>query len=196
MNMHSSIKHACPDLRHLLQSALVAVAITGAGHVLAASPGAKSDQGTASVDKKDRSFMEKAAQGGTAEVELGKLAQDKGENAQVKEFGARMVKDHGDGNAKLKKIASGKGVTLPEGVSKSAQSDMDKLGKKSGRDFDREYMKHMVSDHKKDISEFEKQAKSGKDAEVKAFAQDTLPTLREHLKMAQAAEAAVKGKGK
>ena len=185
---------ARPAIRGLLGAGFLGLALAmGGGSAIAATSGSKTDQGGKLV-KKDRSFMNKAAQGGAAEVELGKLAQEKAANPQVKEFAARMVKDHGEGNAKLTQIASGKGVGLPDGMSKSARGEMDKLNKRSGSDFDREYMKHMVSDHKKDISEFEKQAKSGKDAELKAFAADTLPTLREHLKMARSAQAAVKGK--
>ena len=183
----------CAGNLNLVRAGLMALAIAAGGQAAAASSTAK-DQGTGAMPKADRSFLTKAAQGGVAEVELGKLAQDKAQNPQVKEFAARMVKDHGEANEKLKKIASSKGVDLPSDASKSARSEMDKLAQKSGGDFDREYMKHMVSDHKKDVSEFEKQAKSGKDAELKAFADQTLPTLREHLKMAQSAEAAVKSK--
>src|SRR5262249_12043264 len=148
----------------LLGAAFLGLALAmGGASALAAS--SKSGEDAGKLPKKDRSFMNKAAQGGAAEVELGKLAQEKAENPQVKEFAARMVKDHGEGNDKLKKIASGKGMDLPDGMERSARKEMDKLGKKSGADFDREYIKHMVSDHKKDISEFEKQAKSGKDAD-------------------------------
>jgi putative membrane protein len=74
----------------------------------------------------------------------------------------------------------------------SSKREYDKLSKLSGADFDKEYMKQMVSDHKKDIKEFQSQAKSGKDADIKNFAQSTLPTLEDHLKQAEAAEANAK----
>jgi putative membrane protein len=143
------------------------------------------------VAREDRQFVEKAADGGKAEVMLGELAQKQASDEQVKQFGNRMVKDHGKANDELARLASAKGISLPTTVGREHRAHADKLAKLSGAAFDRAYMKHMVDDHKKDISEFEKQAKSGKDAELKAFAERTLPTLREHLKLAQATHDAV-----
>ncbi|HKU85082.1 MAG TPA: DUF4142 domain-containing protein [Casimicrobiaceae bacterium] len=149
-----------------------------------------------SVSDSDRKFMEKAARGGMAEVELGKLAAEKAGSADVKQFGQRMVDDHSKANDKLKALATSKGVNLPTGLDRSTQREMDKLSKLSGAEFDREYMKHMVSDHKKDVSEFKSEAKKAKDADVKSFAASTLPTLEEHLKLAQSTEQAAKKEGK
>jgi putative membrane protein len=81
-------------------------------------------------------------------------------------------------------------VNLPTELDRSTEREMDKLNKLSGADFDREYMKHMVSDHKKDVREFKSEAKKAKDADVKQFASSTLPTLEQHLSLAQAAEKA------
>ena len=148
------------------------------------------------VSSSDRKFMEKAAQGGMAEVQLGKLATEKASAPEVKQFGQRMVDDHSKANDKLKQIASNKGVALPTEMDKSTQHEYDKLSKLSGADFDREYMKHMVSDHKKDISEFKSEANKAKDADLKQFASSTLPTLEEHLNLANAAEKVAKGEGK
>lgn len=139
----------------------------------------------ASISGSDTKFMQKAAGGGLAEVELGKLAQQKAMHAEVKQFANRMVEDHAKANAKLEKIASANNVQLPAGVDKKTRKEMDKLSKLIGGDFDREYMKHMVKDHKEDVEDFRKEAKSHEDSEVKAFAQETLPTLEEHLAMAQ-----------
>jgi putative membrane protein len=140
----------------------------------------------------DRAFAEKAAMGSAAEVQSGRLAEQKGMNGQVKQFGARMVQDHGKAGDELKRIAAGKGLTLPDGPGPEAKREMDKLDKVAGADFDRAYMSHMVADHKKDIAECEKEASSGQDADIKAFAAKTLPTLREHLKLAVSAEQAVR----
>jgi len=139
----------------------------------------------ASLDKGSISFLEKAANGSLAEVELGKLAQQRASNAQVKEFGARMAKDHAKASDELKPIADAKNVALPSGLDKAHKRDYDKLAKKSGADFDKAYMKYMLDDHEKDVKEFRKQAMSGKDADVKGFAAKTLPTLEEHLQLAQ-----------
>lgn len=150
----------------------------------------------AKVASSDRKFMEKAAQGGMAEVKLGQLATQKAGSDQVKQFGQRMVDDHSKADEQLKQVASNKGVTLPTELDKSTQKEYDKLSKLSGADFDREYMKHMVSDHKKDVSEFKSEANKAKDADVKQFASSTLPTLEEHLNLAKSAEQAAKNEGR
>ena len=148
------------------------------------------------VARSDRKFMEKAAQGGMAEVELGKLAAQKAQSPQVKQFGQRMVDDHSKANDQLKKLASNKGVTLPTEMDRSSKREMDKLSKLSGAEFDAEYMKHMVSDHKKDVSEFKSEASKAKDADLKQWAQTTLPVLEEHLKLAQTDENIAKNEAK
>jgi putative membrane protein len=84
-----------------------------------------------------------------AEVQLGKLAAEKALSQEVKQFGQRMVDDHGKANDRLKQLATTKGVNLPTELDRSTQREMDKLAKLSGADFDREYMKHMVSDHRR-----------------------------------------------
>jgi putative membrane protein len=145
----------------------------------------------AKVSRGDRSFFVTAAEDGMAEVELGKLAQQKGGSEQVKGFGTQMVTDHTKAGDELKALASSKGVTLPSTPGKH-QKDIDKLAKKSGADFDRDYARHMVDAHKKAVSLFQKTAKSGGDADVKTFAGKTLPTLQQHLEHANALNAAVK----
>ena len=124
---------------------------------------------------------------------MGKMAQEKGSSDQVKQFGARMVEDHSKANDDLKQVASSKGITLPIDLDAKHKAKMDKMQKLSGAQFDRAYMDDMVADHKEDVAEFKKQASSGKDSDVKAFAAKTLPTLEDHLKMAQSTDAAVKG---
>ena len=146
----------------------------------------------ASAASPDSAFVKEAAAGGVAEVDRGKLAQEKASNAQVKQFGSRMVQDHSKANDELKQVAGVKGVQLPAGPDAKAQAEMKKMQGLSGSAFDKHYMDHMVADHKQDIAAFEKEAKSGKDPEVKAFAEKSLPTLKEHLQLAQQAQAAVK----
>jgi len=143
----------------------------------------------------DKTFVEKAAIGGMAEVQLGNLAQQKAASEDVKKFAARMVQDHSKANDELKQIASTKGVQLPSGLDKKHQSDMDRLQKMSGADFDKAYMSHMVDDHKHDVADFKKEANSGNDSDIKGFASKTLPTLEEHLQLAQTTNDAVKKSG-
>ena len=133
----------------------------------------------------DKHFIQEAADGGLAEVELGQLAADKASSPEVKQFGERMVKDHSKANDELKEIAAKKGVTLPSSPSKKNEATKERLSKLSGDAFDRAYMSDMVKDHKKDIAEFQRESTSGHDPDVKQFASETLPTLKEHLKQAE-----------
>ena len=163
---------------------------------MGATTGTMSAGSTGSASAKlagaDKTFVEKAAIGGMAEVELGNLAQQKAASDQVKQFGARMVTDHSKANDELKQIASTKGVQLPSALDDKHKKDKDRLQKMSGADFDKAYMSHMVDDHKQDVAEFKKEANGGKDGDVKGFAAKTLPTLEEHLKLAQTTNDAVK----
>ncbi len=130
----------------------------------------------------DGSFYKKATEGGLAEVELGNLAQKKSENQSVKDFGAMMVKDHTAANDKLKGIADSKNIKLPTSPSVGQMATKTKLEVLTGKTFDNSYIKGMIKDHKEDIKEFKKEASSGQDAEAKAYAAATLPTLEKHLK--------------
>jgi putative membrane protein len=133
-------------------------------------------------DNPDATFYKKAAEGGMAEVELGKLAQDKSPTASVKEFGAMMVSDHSAANEKLKDIAAKKNIKLPTSPSMGQMATKTKLEVLSGNTFDKSYIKGMVEDHQEDIKEFQTEATSGQDADAKAYAAATLPTLKTHLK--------------
>jgi putative membrane protein len=133
----------------------------------------------------DQQFVKKAAEGGLAEVELGQLATSKASNDAVKQFGQKMVDDHGKANDELKSIAQQKSITLPTELNAKDKAEKARLEKLSGAEFDKAYMQHMVKDHKKDVAEFQKESTSAKDSDVKQFASKTLPTLQEHLQLAQ-----------
>ncbi len=126
-----------------------------------------------------------AGPGGLTEVELGRLAAQKGQSADVKKFGQRMVTDHSKANAELKKLAASKGITLPTEMNAEQMAEHAKLAKLSGAEFDREYMTLMVEDHDKDVAAFLDEAKDGSDPDIKSFAAKTLPTLQEHQRMAK-----------
>jgi putative membrane protein len=142
---------------------------------------AKKDSTVVAVDKDDAKFAVAAANGGMAEVELGTLAQQKAANAKVKDFGAMMVTDHSKANDEMKALAKSKGITLPDSLDTKEQKVKTDLSAKSGADFDKAYVSNMIDDHKEDIKEFEDAAKNCKDADLKAFAVKTLPTLKMHL---------------
>ena len=137
------------------------------------------------VGKSDKEFLTKAAQGGMMEVQLAQMAQQKAVTQEVKDFGKKLEQDHTKANEKLKEIAKERNVDLPSDIGAEQQSHVSKLSNLSGAEFDQAYMNMMVKDHKKDIKEFEKEANRGMDSSVKEFASSTLPTLKEHLDMAQ-----------
>jgi putative membrane protein len=173
--------------------------IVGSALLLAANLGFTADKTSdrgSKLPKADADFIKDAAQGGMMEVELGKLAADKASNSQVKDFGKRMQQDHSKANDELKKLASDKGVQLSATLDKKHQSKVDKLAKLSGAEFDRKYIDAMVDDHKDDVKKFQKEADKGKDADVKKWASQTLPTLKEHLQLAQNTEKQVKASKK
>jgi putative membrane protein len=153
---------------------------------------ATSASATSSMDPADSDFMMKAAQGGMAEVDMGNMASSKATNADVKKFGEHMVADHSKANDELKQLAATKGVTLPATVSDEEKKDMDAMTAKEGKDFDKAYIDDMVKDHEKDVAEFEKASKEAKDADLKAWAAKTLPTLQKHLQMAKETQKKVK----
>ncbi len=142
-----------------------------------------SDKGDGVVTGGDLAFMNDAAPGGMAEVELGKLAVFKSNNADVKAFAQKMIDDHTKAGDELKQLATQKKVTLPPDVLPAHKQLIDKLSKSSGADFDKEYVMAMVEAHEKDVAAFENVSKTAADADVKAFATKTLPTLKMHLEM-------------
>lgn len=129
-------------------------------------------------------FMKAAAQGGMAEVEMSKLAAAKAADPEVKRFAQTMVDDHGKANDELKALAGKKNFTLPADLG-THQSDLDELKRLSGAEFDRTYVKLMLNDHQRDVEAFQEQADRSADAELKAFAAKTLPTLKKHLESIQ-----------
>lgn len=162
-------------------------------------PASQSNTGASDTTKpshSDTEFLKEAAMGGMLEVELGRVAVQNAASDQVKRFGQRMVDDHGKANDALKSLAQAEGVTLPTQLDSKHEKEMQRLQKLTGAEFDREYMKMMVSDHRKDIREFEHEARRGEDPEVKAFAEKALPTLREHLNMAEQTHSSVSGEGR
>ncbi|MEY2585511.1 MAG: putative rane protein [Verrucomicrobiota bacterium] len=153
----------------------------------------KSDQPSSSPAKspanaapsaKDKSFMKEAAQGGMMEVEMGKMAQQKGKSAEVKKIGGMMVADHTKANNELMAIAKKKGVDLSKEKPKSHSM--------GDANFDKDYIDMMVKDHEKDLSAFQAEAKNGTDAEVKGFAAKTSAVIKKHLDAVKAAQAKMK----
>jgi len=140
-------------------------------------------QSMAALSKADQDFAQKAAAGGLAEVALGQLAQQNGNSPDVKNFGQKMATDHAQANQELQQIAQQENLKLP---APPASKDVSRFSNLKGAAFDSAYTKDMVRDHQQDVADFQKEAQSGQDPALKAFAQKYLPTLQEHLQMAQA----------
>lgn len=166
--------------QQLSNAAMPATPAAGMGKASAGVP-----KQSAGVTTADSAFMKKAARGGLAEVELGRLAAEKASNAEVKKFGQRMVDDHSKANDQLKQVASDRHVELPQAIGAKDKATKEKLEKLSGDEFDQAYISYMVKDHKQDVAEFERESKAAHDPALKGFVTETLPTLREHLKQAE-----------
>lgn len=134
----------------------------------------------------DKTFFEKAAQGGMAEVEFAKLAVDRASKEEVKYFAATLQREHTNANERLMRIALQNGWDAPKQISAEQRKTLEKLSKLKGDAFDQAFMQEAgMKDHTKDIELFEKQAKDGKEPQLIAFAEETLPTLKSHLQMAK-----------
>lgn len=140
---------------------------------------------TAPLSGADADFAKKAAEGGMMEVDLGQLAAAKATSQDVKDFGNRMVTDHGKANDALKSLAAQKNFTLPTAAGAEETKTSNDLSKKQGAAFDKAYMSDMVKDHEKDLKEFQKASKDVKDPDLKNWATQTMTVVQDHLNMAK-----------
>ena len=166
------------NAHHLLAAGLLGAALSFA------LPGIA--QNGSDLPGADVKFLQKAAEDGLAEVELGQLAQQKALRDEVRQFGQRMAEDHAKANEQLKSVASAHHVSVPSALDRRHEREMNKLSQLVGGDFDRAYMSRMVSDHRKDVREFRKRANARSQTDVTRFAASTLPVLESHLQMARA----------
>jgi putative membrane protein len=132
----------------------------------------------------DASFIEKAAQGGMAEVEAGELAANKATNSEVRKFALMMVKDHGAANQKLAQLAKSEGIPLPDSYGETHRSQLQALQAIDGPRFDQAYMAQMVKAHEQTVQLLKSEIASGQDPEIKAHASAMLPTVEAHLREA------------
>ena len=131
----------------------------------------------------DEQFVQKASAAGLGEVNLGMLAARQASSPDVKKFAQRMVDDHTKANQELNQIADKKRIRPAPAMDEKHRNLATQLGKLTGADFDRTYLKDQVKDHEEAVALFEAEAKNGKDPDLKAFASKALPTLKEHLEM-------------
>ena len=136
-----------------------------------------------SQDKASQTFIKNAIEGNLAEIQMGQLAQKNGSSEGVRSFGQMLERDHTDANQKAMTVAKDIGVTPPNQPNAKQKAEHDRMLKLTGTRFDSEFARMMVADHKKDITEFQKEAK--KNDAAGSFAKETLPTLQKHLEAAQ-----------
>lgn len=153
---------------------------------------AKIDSGDIGLQPGETEFMVKATNGGLTEIELSKLAQQNSKNERVKNFADMIIQDHTSANSQLATLAGTKNVTLPDSLSQDSKSDVDKLSRKAGKDFDKDYMKKMVDDHKKTIDDFKDELNDVKNPQLQAWITNTLPTLEKHLDSAQVIDSVIR----
>jgi len=168
-------------LPHLLLAASLATTLPFAA--LADTQEKDSQGGTPT----DAGFYQNATGANVAEIELSQLALKQGSSAKVKQFAQKMVDDHTKANEKLESLRNGdKGYSTTTSPPPDAQKDIDALKLLNGKEFDRQYAKVMVAGHEKAVAMFEVEAEKGSNPAMKAFAKETLPTIKEHQKMAKA----------
>jgi putative membrane protein len=174
-----------PGLARLFSRGLIVASVLTGGALLAGEDAGSSTTqgaGAAKLEGTDAgTFIHEANDINNAEVALGKLAQSKSQTAEVKEFGRMMVKDHTAANEQLRPIAQAHGVTVSDTVDSTHQKVLDKLEQQSGSEFDQQFMKVMLKGHQSAIAKFEKAAQQSQVPDVKEYAQNTLPILRQHM---------------
>lgn len=175
--------------RTMVATAALALALGAAPAVAQTSTTTTTTQsGTAEAGKlaeADQKFVEKVAQDGIAEADLGALAKERAKSDEVKQFAQRMIDDHGKANEQLEEIAKNKGAVVPTEAGEEHSKIRAELADLKGEEFDQKYMAAMAEGHQKAVDLFQKEIESGQDADVKAFAEQTLPTIKEHLSQAQ-----------
>jgi putative membrane protein len=137
----------------------------------------------AKLTHKETEFVKKAGAGNAAEVKAGELATTNAESQDVKDFGSRMMKDHGDANTDLGAIAKSHDIEFPPAATEKQKLQYEKLSKLKGEAFDKMYVKDMVADHEKDLAEYKMEKSEAKDPELKAYVDKTEMVVAEHLKM-------------
>ena len=150
-----------------------------------AAPGLPQADGTAVTpqDFSDKAFVKQALEGGVAEVQLGQLAQQKSQSADVKQFGQKMVQDHTQLGEQMKMIAKSLEVSEPKGPSKKDKQLIAKLSALSGDQFDQEYIKAMLKDHKQDLKDFKDQAQATQNPGLQKLTQIGTNVISQHLQM-------------
>jgi putative membrane protein len=166
------------------------IRLTAIGMILAL--GLAGGASAADLARADRKFLEAASEAGMFEIGAGKVAVQNAQAAEVKAFGQMMITDHTRVDGELKALAASKGFKLPDELPRGLRKDLEALTQKAGQPFDSDYAENVAVDAHEEVYEMYKDAVEDiKDADIKAFAWKTLPTLQVHLEQGRALEKAV-----
>jgi putative membrane protein len=182
----------------LLVLGLISVGCTSTNKAATPDTAAQPNSGAAASSpssSSDQDFVTKAAQGNSAEVELGKIVAARSKDPNVKQFAQMMVKDHTAALNELQELAQSKNLNFNDDLPDDAKALQTKLSGDTGKQLDKDYMDGMLEDHQKDVQEFTDQSQKAKDPDVKQWVSKTLPILQKHLEKAQQIDARL-NKGK
>jgi putative membrane protein len=145
----------------------------------------KNGDRNARMDRSERRFVEEMARHSLGEVEVGRIAENRGASEEVKKYGQRIVQDHGKANEELKQLAQSRGIKWPAEPDRAHRRSAERLQKLEGADFDKRFVSEMVKNHQADLKKAQKMAKDARDPELRAFAAKAAPVIEEHLNMAR-----------
>lgn len=168
----------------LIMQTLASLMLVTAGSLTPAHAGQQASAEPQSAHPFDVPFVQQMAQGGATEVALGRLAIEQAGNVLVKQFGQRMVDDHGKSGDELKKLAAEKKIVVHAELNEENRNAQLSLAALQGAAFDRSYMAQMVAAHQATVARLQQELRDGADPDIKAFAQRVLPTVEDHLRMA------------
>ena len=146
---------------------------------------------TGKLSESDYRFLMNASRAANTEIELGKLAQEKGDNDEVRRLGKTLEREHETAASQIKRIARKKGAELPGGVSKEQRGEIRDLTQEK-RKFDEQFVSQVVKEHREDITEFRQASKNLEDEDLREFAKDMLPKMEKHLRQAQEVQDSLK----
>lgn len=185
MHSISTLRHSSQGRARAIACAIVLGGVASTPPAFAAEPAVQVAQAGA-LSAPDRSLMNLAAGAGLYEVEVSKLAASKAVSAEVKDYALMLAKHHGESNEALRRLAARKSVPLVAEIPADKKARIEALQGLSGEGFDRAYVDRAgIQDHEADIRLFENMARDANDADLRAFAEKTLPALKEHLNAAK-----------
>lgn len=137
------------------------------------------------LTQNDREFLKQAAQVNVSEQRLSEIATNKASNQQVQQFAQQLKQDHQSAEQNLSRIAQQVNMQLPKEAEQARQRKIQELQSLSGEQFDRQFVSHIIDEHQKTINRYENQAQQASNPQVKQYAQNQLPVLRDHLERAK-----------